>query len=217
MHSRPAAWGFPEVFTLFATVTDLGWLAAGLQLAARLSYVLVVGTILFREDRARWFTERYGLEPGYRRFQRIASTLMNLDAVLFVVVCVLTRGTLATPWPGVLRIAVGVIAIVVGASTKLWALGTLGSAGYHWRDFFDHRHTATPQQTGLYRYLKNPMYTVGYLHVYGLALVFDSAVAIGLAVIMHIAILLFYFIVERPHFAALTRSSVRPSAPPRPG
>ena len=163
-----------------------------------------VGTILLRQDRSRWFTHRYGLEGGYLKFRSIASTLMNLDAVLFIVVCVVTRATLDTPWPTIVRVAIGVVGIVIGVGVKLWARRALGPDLYYWRNFFvPEEHNSQPR--GPYKYLDNPMYTIGYLHAFGLALVFDSAPGLVLAAFMQFAVLVFYRIVERPHFLELNR------------
>ena len=92
-----------------------------LLVAARLGYVIGVGTMLRRQDHARWFTERYGVEGGFRRFRRIASTIMDLDGVLFIAACILTRGTLGLSWPVALRVAIGVVAIGIGGGVKIWA------------------------------------------------------------------------------------------------
>ena len=163
-----------------------------------------VGTILLRQDRSRWFTHRYGLERGYLKFRSIASTLMNLDAVLFIAVCMLTRGTLETPWPAIVRVVIGVVGIVIGVGTKLWARHALGPDLYYWRDFFAPEENRAGDATGPYKYLDNPMYTIGYLHAFGLALVFDSAPGLVLAAFMQLAVLLFYRVVERPHFQRLS-------------
>ena len=174
------------------------------MLAARLAYVIGVGTMLRRQDQSRWFTERYGVEGGFRKFRRIASTIMDLDGLVFIAVCILTRGTLGTPWPVALRVAIGGVAIVIGAGVKLWARRTLGPDAYYWRNFFAPGEHRVSEPSGPYKYLDNPMYTIGYLPTYGLALVVDSAAGLGLALFMQIAVLVFYWIVERPHFKALS-------------
>ncbi|MGH2668454.1 MAG: methyltransferase, partial [bacterium] len=57
-----------------------------------------------------------------------------------------------------------------------------------------------------YRFLKNPMYTVGYLQTYGLALLTGSMPGLVAALFAQAAILLFYLLVEKPHFDKLLRS-----------
>jgi protein-S-isoprenylcysteine O-methyltransferase Ste14 len=136
---------------------------------------------------------------------------MDLDGLLFIVACVLTRGTLGTPGPVALRVSIGVVLILIGGGVKLWARRTLGPQAYYWRNFFaPEEHVSQPR--GPYKYLDNPMYTIGYLQTFGLALVLDSAAALVLAAFMQIAVLLFYRVVERPHYLALSRrkDGVRP-------
>jgi hypothetical protein len=50
------------------------------------------------------------------------------------------------------------------------------------------------------------MYTVGYLQAYGLALITGSMAGLWAAAFLHLAILVFYFAVERPHFLRLNGS-----------
>ena len=51
------------------------------------------------------------------------------------------------------------------------------------------------------------MYTIGYLPTYGLALILRSFPGLIAAVFSQAAILSFYFLVEKPHFRRLHRSS----------
>ena len=174
------------------------------HLASRLAYVIGVGTALTLQKRRQWFTRQRGVAAGYLRFRRIAATLMNNDAVSFVLMCWVTRRTLAIPVPPALLVGVGLAGIALGISLKLWARWGLGSEGYHWHDFFEPGATAPKAPPGPYRYLKNPMYTVGYLHAYGLALALGSLPGLILAGFAQLAILAFYHLVEKPHFKQLS-------------
>jgi hypothetical protein len=51
------------------------------------------------------------------------------------------------------------------------------------------------------------MYTIGYLHTYGLALMLRSFPGLIASAFAQLAILTFYRIVEKPHFERLHRSS----------
>ena len=165
-------------------LTSSPWatLAIGYHLASRLAYVVGVGTALTLEKRRRWFTREHGVEAGFRRFRRFAATVMNNDAVSFALACWLTRETLGTPASRPWLIGTGILAILTGVSVKLWARAAVGGggAGYYWRDFFD-AEVPPPGKPGPYRYLKNPMYTMGYAHAYGLALVLASLPGLVLA------------------------------------
>ena len=53
----------------------------GYHIASRLAYVIGVGLALRRQERHQVFTRNGGVEAGFRRFRRIAATLMNNDAL----------------------------------------------------------------------------------------------------------------------------------------
>lgn len=178
-------------------------LAAVYHLVSRLAYVLGVGVALRRQDRYQVFTRRYGAEAGFLRFRRAATIVMNNDALSFVVLCLVTRRSLDPSWPWSLSLALGALFIFLGLSIKLWAAARLGSAAYYWHNFFVPGDLVMPDPPGPYRYLKNPMYTLGYLHAYGFALACESWPGLIAAAFDQVAILAFHQWVEKPHFEAL--------------
>jgi protein-S-isoprenylcysteine O-methyltransferase Ste14 len=190
-------------------------LAFGYHIASRLAYVVGVGVALTRQDRDQIFTRRGGVEAGFRRFRRMASTLMNNDGVSFVLLCIVTRHTMRLA-PGLLLPA-GVLLVLVGVSTKLWAAARLGAAAYYWHNFFSPGEVIAPDPPGPYRFLKNPMYTVGNLHMYGVALVLGSLPGLLAAAFDQAAILVFHSWVEKPHFDALSRRATPATGAARAG
>lgn len=170
---------------------------------SRLAYVLFVGRGLRRQDREQYYTRRFGAEAGFRRFRRMASIAMNHDAVAFIALCVLTRGTLTLPLPPTLVIAAGVALVVIGVGTKVWAARTLGAKAYYWYNFFAPDDARGPVSSGPYRFVSNPMYTIGYLQTFGLALILGSLPGLVAAAFAQAAILAFYRVVEKPHFERL--------------
>src|SRR2546427_11537279 len=209
-------------------MTGAPWIAIAFayHLASRLAYVLYVGLALRRQERTGYFTRRYGAVEGFRRFRRAAAILMSSDAVSFVALCVVSRNTLAVASPRGLVLAAGVVLVLVGALTKAWAAATLGGRAYYWSNFFGPANRTTPSVAGPYRFFKNPMYTVGYLQVYRLALLAGSLPGLAAALFDQAAILTFYRAVEKPHFdrsvaragcsAGPGGGSIWESNPPRP-
>jgi protein-S-isoprenylcysteine O-methyltransferase Ste14 len=190
-------------------MTLWGGLALGYHIASRLTYVVGVGVALTRQDRAQVFTRRDGVEAGFRRFRRMASTVMNNDGISFVILCVVTRQTIHLP--AMLLLPTGALLVLLGVSTKLWAAARLGYAAYYWHNFFAPGELVAPDPPGPYRFFKNPMYTVGNLHMYGVALVLGSLPGLVAAGFDQAAILVFNRWVEKPHFDSLTRrASPRP-------
>jgi len=189
-------------------VTAAG-LTLGYHLASRLAYVVGVGVALTRQDRHQVFTRKGGVAAGFRRFRRLAALLMSNDVLSLVVLCVVTRQTiLAGPSPTVLRVTGGLF-VVAGLWVKFSAARQLGAPSYYWHNFFAPDQALPPCPSGPYRYLKNPMYTVGYLPAYGVALLCSSWLGLLAAAFDHIAILTFYYWVEKPHFELLTNGAAR--------
>lgn len=190
-------------------MTIWSWLAVAYALASRLAYVGWVGRVLRQQDAHQVLTKLDGLDAGYRRFRRRATILMRNDAFSIVLLCVMTRSTLNFPVPRAVTLVIAGLLVIVGLGTKLWAAQTLGDGAYYWRNFFDPHEHAPPNPPGPYRYLDDPMYTVGYLHAYGLALAFGSGAGLAVALFDQLAILAFHSLVEKPHYDRLTRSSNR--------
>ena len=177
------------------------WVALGYAIVSRLGYVCYVGLALRREEQTRFFTRQDGPAAGFQRFRRVASRVMTNDGVAFVAACVCGWGTL--PSAGIPRLvlaAAGVVLVLVGVGTKLWARATLGADAYYWANFFTAAPEVSPARTGPYRFLRNPMYTVGYAHTYGLALVTASVPGLIASLFDQAAILAFHQLVEKPHF-----------------
>lgn len=180
-------------------------IALAYHLASRLAYVLYIGFALARQERSASFTLRHGADEGFRRFRRVAATLMYNDAASFVVLCVVTRHTLGLDVPQGFTMVVGALLVLVGLFVKFWAAATLGAGAYYWRDFFLPAERPAPAG-GPYPFLKNPMYTVGYLPAYGCALVAASLPALIAAAVDQAAILAFYRWVEKPHVEKMLTS-----------
>ena len=163
---------------------------------SRMAYVLFIGGVLRRQERRA---------EAFPWFRRRAAIIMYHDAFAFILLCVVTRGTLRLPVPSVVTITSGVILTIIGLGVKLWAARTLGSDAYYWHNFFDPQNARGPVTTGPYRYVSNPMYTIGYLQTYGLALITGSLPGMIAAAFAQATILVFYRIVEKPHFEQLHR------------
>jgi protein-S-isoprenylcysteine O-methyltransferase Ste14 len=181
-------------------------LALAFHVLSRLAYVVGVGVALTRQKRDRFFTRKRGIEPGFRRFRRLAGAVMTSDGVSFVLLCLASRSTLPSLLPGPVQLAAGVACIAIGIGVKRWAAVSLAPGGYYWRDVFEPEARMPAVPLGPYRWLRNPMYTVGYLHLYGCALVTGSLLGLAAAVFDQVAILVFHRLVEEPHVARLSHA-----------
>ena len=172
--------------------------ALGLHAASRTAYVGFAALVLDHVSRHPLGDPAVALE-GFRRFRSTAGLLMLQDAVSFAALVVASRGTLAAHVPPAgVRVA-GAVLVVVGIGAKAWAARSLRSGAYYWIDFFLPPAAAEPCRRGLYRFLRHPMYTVGYAHMYGFALLGGSGPAMLMALADQALMLAFNALVEEPH------------------
>lgn len=185
-------------------MTSLGIAALAYHIASRLTYVFWVGRALQREERTGHYARAHGEAEGFLQFRRRAAVIMNNDAVSFVVLCVLTYGTFPADGYRVWLVIIGAVLTVLGLGMKLWARAAVGPDRYYWRDFFGAPPATPPTPVGgPYRWFRNPMYTIGNVHLVGLALAAASLPALAAALFSHAAILVFNHVVERPHVRRL--------------
>ena len=187
----------------FREIGTPGVLVMIYMVVSRLAYAVGVGAALWRQDHDQVFTRGRTVQEGFERFRQSASWVMNNDAVALVLVCVVTRDTLDVGAPGWVLVAIGLVLALVGGMIKIWARNTLGAKAYYWYNFFDPQPMQPLERPGPYRYLDNPMYTVGYLPAYGLALVLASWPGLVAAAFAQVAILGFHLVVEKPHYERL--------------
>ncbi len=182
-------------------------------LASRTGYVTCTGLALRAQDGNGWWTRRWGAEEGFFRFRQVTALLMYNDAVAIGAVCWMSRNSLRSdlPWWGLESI--GAALVLIGVGVKCWAVAPLEPGSYYWRSFFAPASNSRYVASGPYRWLANPMYTVGYMQAYGVALCLRSLPGLAAAAYAHALILLFNQWVERPH---TERMRVRASgaAPP---
>jgi hypothetical protein len=88
---------------------------------------------------------------------------------------------------------------VASLFTKFWATLHLGLDGYYYRDMFlEQRRDDGPIEGGPYAVFSDPMYSVGYLTIYGGALYAQSFEGLVVGLIFHVSIFAFNLVVERP-------------------
>jgi protein-S-isoprenylcysteine O-methyltransferase Ste14 len=91
-----------------------------------------------------------------------------------------------------------VFLFIVGMGTKIWSAYVVGIPIYYWKDMFLGRKIGNFVVSGPYKYFNNPMYGVGQLQVYAIALYYDSLYGLIFAAINQATVFLFYVTVEKP-------------------
>jgi len=170
---------------------------------ARLAYAATIAIWLRTQSRRLGLESREQAERRHQSFHRWALRLQNLDGIAFGSLCLATMSTL--PWEGWIWPAriVGAALVVVGMGTKGWAVRCLGAGSYTWHDFFVPKDRFDPCCSGPYRWFGDPMYTIGYLQSYGIALGLGSWQGLVASFFAQSLILLVNEFVEKPHFRRL--------------
>ncbi len=141
---------------------------------------------------------RLGEKRAFRAYETVAG-LMFLNQGLGVgCMAALHLSSLERAVPPSLTLAAGMVLFAVGLLVKLWATLTVGVDAYYFRDMFLGRPLAPACGGGPYRFLHNPMYSVGQLQGYGYALLYGSLPGLGAAAAGHLLIYAFYLAAERP-------------------
>lgn len=172
-------------------------LAIGYALASIVCYVGFIFAVLPRHGLRHWFIERWGEERGYRAFEAMLGILFFHNAAAISYVATSTHGRQLAFIPEAVVVALAVSLFVVGGVTKLWAAMAVSVDIYYWKDMFLGREICAFVETGPYRYLKAPMYGVGQLEAYALAILFRSPAGLLIAGLNQCCVFLFYFAVER--------------------
>lgn len=172
-----------------------------LHLGFRALYFFYIGGTLRREGRRMIKSANY--RGRWLRFKQRAAFILRGDAVTFMLLCLLTTGSWAREWSVPVSLVVGAILIVIGMAAKISAEHAIGLRGYYWYDFFSPRSDQTWVRTGIYRFFSNPMYGLGYLHAFGLAILLRSELGFALALFDWGAVWTFFWTYERPHVEKL--------------
>lgn len=139
-------------------------------------------------------------QSAWLRFRRRVSWVMDNDAAAFSALCVVTRGTLDVGLPLWATALLGTSLGVFGLAVKAWATASLRPGAYYWRNFFLPAERAHVSAEGPYRWLSDPMYSVGYLPLYGLAVFMRSVPGLAGAAVAQATMLFIVARVERRVF-----------------
>ena len=86
---------------------------------------------------------------------------------------------------------------IIGFIVKIWAAKVVSIDIYYWKDMFLGRKISKFVVTGPYKYISNPMYGVGQLQAYAIAVWYGSAYGLIAAALNQSLIFLFYYLIEK--------------------
>ncbi len=91
-----------------------------------------------------------------------------------------------------------VILFCVGMGIKICSAYVVGIPIYYWKDMFLGRKVSDFVVTGPYKYFSNPMYGIGQVQVYAIAIYYNSIYGLIFGALNQLLVFLFYFMAEKP-------------------
>jgi hypothetical protein len=148
---------------------------------------------------------RLGEERALRVYNAVLGIAFLNQACALGAVAACWRGTMGIPAGAALAVDAAAIVLIAAALTcKFWATFETSLDTYYYNDMFAGRAldpNGKKVTTGPYRWFANPMYGVGNLQAYGIAVLAGSWQALAVAALYQVSIYAFYYVFERPFVA----------------
>lgn len=149
---------------------------------------------------------RFGREQGFAIYEGLSALLIAGQRLAFITLLLASSGEVGA-W-GSTWSSCGAVLVVLGVGMSAWATHVAGLDTYYYRDLFMGPRHVSFEHAGPYAFFSNPMYGVGQLAAYGVAMLFGSLEGIVGAALNQAACYAFAGLVERPHLHTATRLSV---------
>ncbi len=89
------------------------------------------------------------------------------------------------------------VLFIFGFIIKIWAAKAVSIDIYYWKDMFLGKKISDFVETGPYKYFSNPMYGIGQIQAYAIAIWYGSKHGLIAALINQTLIFLFFYMVEK--------------------
>jgi hypothetical protein len=161
-------------------------------------------TVFYKLGLHRVMRRRLGEERAYTVYSSVLGVVFFNLALCQVPFLSAFGGSLTLPGTSLQIMLLSAVMFAVSLGVKFWATLVLGVDGYYYRDMFlEKRSEGGPLTGGPYAFLSDPMYSVGYLLVYSTAIYAQSLEGLVVAIVFHLSIIAFNWIVEQPFVKAM--------------
>ncbi|MFA5870288.1 MAG: methyltransferase [Candidatus Paceibacterota bacterium] len=170
-------------------------------------YIGFVYCVLSKNGLRHWFIKKWGNEErGYLAFEAILGFLFFNNGASIAYISSSTTGILFdfVPKKLILILVIGMFGL--GFIVKILAAKAISIDIYYWKDMFLGRKICDFVITGPYKYFKNPMYGVGQLQSYAIAIWYGSILGLFVAVVNQCLVFSFFFLKEREFIKRIYKS-----------
>lgn len=183
------------------SLLSLPWDSSGAALACFLTAVALRFGFLFasftRHGVASRLVARLGVEKAHTVHATALDVLLFAQRSSLVALACATAREASGPFGYVLQ-GLGCLLVPVGVGAMFWAARCIGPDAYHYRDLLTGSRNVGLEEGGPYALCRDPMYTLGPLAGYGLALLALSPVALFAAGVNQALLFVFNKLIERP-------------------
>ena len=163
------------------------------------AYIFFVFSVLRENGLRLRLIEKFGEKKAYLHYEAILGFLFFHNSVALTFMSQTTSNdSFWNTVPQPLILAIAGILFIVGMVVKIWSAFVVGTPIYYWKDMFLGRKVCEFVETGPYKYLTNPMYGIGQIQVYAVAIYYGSTHGMLFGIINQVLVFVFYFLVEKP-------------------
>ena len=160
-------------------------------------YIGFITLVLRKEGYRHWFIKKWGSEKGYLVYEGVLGFLFFNSGAGIGYIASSTAGNLFNFINNGLLFAIVAIMFVTGLTIKVWAAKVTSIDIYYWKDMFLGRKISKFVVTGPYKYFSNPMYGIGQLQTYAIAVFYGSAYGLIASILYQSLVFSFYYAVEK--------------------
>ena len=197
---RILAIGTSVAFSVWLSLFHSGSAVLGVSyfVVSEILYVGFLFLVLPANGRRLWFIgKREDEEKGYLEFEAILGVLFFHNAASMGFIASSSPGNLAGFMSGGMLAVIAGLMALTGLVVKIWSTKVVSIEIYYWKDMFLGKKICEFVETGPYKFLSNPMYGIGQLQAYAVALWYGSPAGLAAAFINQALIFTFYFTVEK--------------------
>lgn len=140
---------------------------------------------------------RLGIERGHTAYSMALDLSLFAQRASFLALVCATARESSGPFGAALQV-LGFFLLPVGVGVTVWAARVVGLDAWYYRDLFTGTRSVGLESDGPYGLCRNPMYTLGPLAGYGLALLALSPIALFAAGVNQALLFAFNELVEQP-------------------
>ena len=190
-----ASLAFVVVLTIFQPHNS--HLAISYFFSGEILYIGFITLVLSRKGLHSWFIKKWGKNKGYLIFQTMAGFLFFHNAASIGYVASASQGTLFNFINKDALFIITALLFIGGFAVKVWAAKVVTIDIYYWKDMFLGKNISTFVVTGPYKYFSNPMYGIGQIPAYAIAIWYGSTYGLAVAFLNQVLVFSFYFLVEK--------------------